>query len=116
MVPGGLVVLKILSLMQLAASAAVLTVAAPAVALDADWRFHGNDAASTKSTSLDQVHRGNIDELTLAWRWVSTDFELAARHAVDAGKNNQAMPLVVNGVLYTSTPLNLVFALDAVTG
>jgi glucose dehydrogenase len=26
------------------------------------------------------------------------------------------MPLVVNGVLYTSTPLNLVFALDAVTG
>ena len=26
------------------------------------------------------------------------------------------MPLVVNGVLYTTTPLNLVFALDAVTG
>jgi quinoprotein glucose dehydrogenase len=86
------------------------------VAPNAEWRFHGHDAGSTKSTPLSQIDRENVDDLTLAWRWVSTDFDIAEQQGVDEGRNNQAMPLMVGGVVYTSTPLNLVFALDAATG
>ncbi len=53
---------------------------------------------------------------TPAWRWVSTDFDIVEQQGVDEGRNDQSMPLMVGGVVYTSTPLNLVFALDAATG
>ncbi|HIG17994.1 MAG TPA: hypothetical protein EYQ31_12320 [Candidatus Handelsmanbacteria bacterium] len=89
---------------------------APPVAPNPEWRFHGHDAGSTKSTPLSQIDRENVDDLTPAWRWVSTDFDIVEQQGVDEGRNDQSMPLMVGGVVYTSTPLNLVFALDAATG
>ncbi|MFP6647231.1 MAG: hypothetical protein VCF24_27255 [Candidatus Latescibacterota bacterium] len=45
--------MKIPLVLPLMVCAVVLPAAAQPVAADGDWRFHGHDAASTKSTSLD---------------------------------------------------------------
>jgi quinoprotein glucose dehydrogenase len=85
-----------------------------------DWRFYGGDAASSKYAPLTQITRENAKSLAVAWVWDSPDEEIVRRI------NNQGVkiwphayetsPLVVNGVLYASTSLSQVAAVDALTG
>ena len=38
-----------------------------------NWRSYGGDQASTKYAPLNQIHKGNVDSLDIAWRWQSID-------------------------------------------
>lgn len=82
-----------------------------------NWTHYGASAASTKFAPLDQIDSTNVDQLRVLWRWRSSDFDIRERETVEVKPvKNVNTPLFVDGVLYTSTPLNLVAALDAVTG
>ena len=70
-----------------------------------DWPLYGRNHANHRYSPLEQIHRGNVAELELAWRF-------------DTGRvgSFQATPIVVDGTMYLSTPFNDVVALDAASG
>jgi quinoprotein glucose dehydrogenase len=90
---------------------AVITLTvAPALgrAQNADWPvYHGNDDHS-HYTTLSQISPANVKRLKVAWIFDTKD--------AFAGSEMQANPIVIDGVLYATTPKLQVIALDAATG
>ena len=69
-----------------------------------DWSsYHGDDTANRHS-ALDQIHRGNVEQLTAQWFFPIHDMRMI-----------EGTPVVVAGVMYV-TAANQVYALDAATG
>lgn len=78
-----------------------------------DWLHHGGDHHSTRYSSADQVNAENVKNLKLAWRWDISEVE---KDAPEKSRSYKSTPLVVNGMIYTITGINVVAALDAGTG
>ena len=86
-------------------------------ATDGQWRSYGGDKGSTKYSPLDQITRDNFSRLEIAWQWESIDADIMARDDFDLQPAKiAATPLMIDGVLYTSTAFSQVAALDAGTG
>ena len=81
-----------------------------------EWRAYGSDNASTKYIPLDQINRDNVKNLQIAWRWNSPDNALVESNPDLWTMVNKATPLMIGNVIYTSTSLNLVAAINAGTG
>src|SRR5215467_11459986 len=64
--------------------------------------------------ALDQIHRGNVEQLKQVWEWKTGEQPLA-EYGTTPGAF-QATPILVGKTLYLSTPYNRVIALDAETG
>jgi quinoprotein glucose dehydrogenase len=79
-----------------------------------DWPFYGGDQAGTKFSPLTDINRDNVNHLAPAWEWATREKALA-----DFGTRPGAFevtPLMIDNVLYFSTPYNRVVALNAETG
>ncbi|HEU4563885.1 MAG TPA: PQQ-binding-like beta-propeller repeat protein [Gemmatimonadaceae bacterium] len=76
-----------------------------AMADSANWPSYGRDYTNQRFSPLAQITPANVNGLSLAWK-----YKTGIPHAFEAS------PVVVNGVMYVSTPLNHVVALDARTG
>src|SRR6516162_10041277 len=80
----------------------------------ADWPYYGGDAGGSRYSPLTQIDRSNIGELKVFWEYHTGD--------ISDGSDNrrksefEATPIVVDGTMYLSTPLNRVVALDPETG
>lgn len=90
-------------------------------ALDGEWPTYAGDLGGTKYSGLSQIDASNFSDLQIAWRWRSADASLdldALReiHPDLSILNFRATPLMVDGVIYTVTPLRQAVALDAGTG
>ncbi len=72
------------------------------------WEIYGGGADNIRYSALDQINRENISALQVAWSYDTGD--------VFPGSEMQCNPIVVNGVLYGTTPKLRVFAVDAATG
>jgi quinoprotein glucose dehydrogenase len=70
-----------------------------------DWRAYLGNTASTHYSVLDQINRGNVAKLQVAWTYETGD-------KGEFQTNN----LIVDGVLYTASPSRNVIALNAATG
>ena len=81
-----------------------------------EWRAYGSDKASTKYVPLDQINKDNVKDLRIVWRWNSPDNALVESNPDLWTMVNESTPLMIGGVIYTSTSLNLVAAINAVTG
>jgi len=81
-------------------------------AANGEWRHYGGDAGQTKYSALDQIDKDNVTKLDVAWVWEAPD------EATTGGKPGafKVTPIFVNGVLYASTGMNLVAAIDPATG
>ena len=79
-------------------------------ALDGEWRFYGGDGGHTQYTGLDQIDRGNVTALQVAWRWK------AENSAAGPFFNFESTPIMIGGILYTTTGASEVAAVDAETG
>lgn len=79
-----------------------------------EWPTYGGDPGGTKYSPLESINRGNVDQLAIAWEWKPGEkpFE---EYGTRPG-NFQNTPLMIDNVLYVSTPYNQVAALDAETG
>src|SRR3954454_12846176 len=75
----------------------------------ADWRTTGGDAGNTRYSYLDQINRANVAQLRVAWTYHTGD-------AAPSGSQIQATPIVVDGIVYTTTPALNVVALNADRG
>ncbi|MEE2636782.1 MAG: pyrroloquinoline quinone-dependent dehydrogenase [Acidobacteriota bacterium] len=90
-------------------------------AVNGEWRSYGADLGSTKYSPLEQIDATNFDDLRVAWRWASPDGALDLDTLREQDRRLsirmfQATPLMVGGVLYISTALHQVAAVDAATG
>ncbi len=81
-----------------------------------DWRSYGSDKASSKYVALDQIRAENVGDLQIAWRWVSVEKEVLDRNPELWSWAYEVTPVTIDGVLYTSTSLSQVAAIDARTG
>ena len=82
-----------------------------------EWPAYAGTSAAARYSPLTQIDRSNAGKLHIAWRWMSPD--MAIKHAdptVGPSFANELTPLMVGGVLYTSTSLSQVAAIDAATG
>jgi len=73
-----------------------------------DWRVYGGSPDHIQYSVLDQINRGNVGRLTVAWQCDSED-----------GFPNSQMectPIVIGGGLFATTPKLRVIALDAASG
>ncbi|MFL5632968.1 MAG: PQQ-binding-like beta-propeller repeat protein, partial [Gemmatimonadaceae bacterium] len=68
------------------------------------------DSGSTHYSPLDQINRGNVAQLRVAWTYHTGDAPPNAHSEI------QASPIIVDGILYTTTPALAVVALRAETG
>ena len=72
---------------------------------DANWLSYGHGYSHHRFSNLDQINRDTVARLVPRWIYqtgISATF--------------QATPLVADGVMYLTTPLNDLVALDAATG
>ena len=71
------------------------------------WPMHGGPD-NIRYSPLTQIHRDNVSSLRVAWTYDSRD--------AFKGSEMQSNPVVVDGMLYATTPTLKVIALDAATG
>ena len=88
----------------------------PAYAQQVEWRHYGADRSHSRFLPLDQVNKKNVKGLKEVWRWESVDAPIARKNRRLGLGPFKPTPLMVGGVLYVSTALSQVAAIDAATG
>jgi alcohol dehydrogenase (cytochrome c)/quinohemoprotein ethanol dehydrogenase len=71
----------------------------------ANWLSHGRTYDEQRFSPLKQIGVANVNTLGLAWAY-----------DLDTGRGQEATPLVVDGVLYSTSAWSKVQAIDAATG
>ena len=79
-----------------------------AQARTANWPVYGGSSANIRYSTLDLITPANVNQLQVAWTYQT--------HDEFPGSEMQSNPIVVDGVLYATTPKLRVVALDAATG
>jgi quinoprotein glucose dehydrogenase len=88
--------------------------AQPGQSRQVEWFTYGADPAGSLYSPADQITPQNVPRLTIAWQWEHGEKPLEAYGTVPFRFENQ--PLMVDDVLYVTTPYNNAAALDAETG
>jgi quinoprotein glucose dehydrogenase len=103
---------------------------------DVEWTHYGGDAGGSKYSPLDEIDRNNVGRQRVAWTTRTGDFDGLSMESTDhvAGSGAdprttgqcaschgstirfETTPLMRDGTLYLSTPINRVIALDPATG
>ncbi|PZX50163.1 pyrroloquinoline quinone-dependent dehydrogenase [Algoriphagus chordae] len=78
--------------------------------------WYGASLANDKFVSLDQINEENFNKLEVAWRWTSVDESIIEQDSTLWTWTNESTPIMIDGILYTSTSLSQVAAIDAKTG
>src|SRR5204863_10135683 len=74
------------------------------------WEVYGGDPAGRKYTALDQINRTNVQRLKPVWIYRCDDMRLQPASTIECN------PIIVDGVMFLTTPGLKVVALDAATG
>jgi len=75
---------------------------------DPNWEVYGGSPENIHYSALGQIDRSNVRDLKLAWTFDSGD--------AFPGSEMECNPIVVDGILYATTPKLRLIALDAATG
>lgn len=74
------------------------------------WASFLGDKEASQYSSLDQINTENVEQLEIAWTFSAGDLIEGARTEI------QVNPIVIDDILYGTTPLKKAFALNARTG
>src|SRR5580765_2529942 len=96
-----------------ACAMAAILVFAQSGSQSAGWQTYAGDAQGRRYSPLTQINANNVSKLRLAWQYGVAD---GSAGSVSAAGRSQAVPIVVRGVLYTSTTRRTIVALDPSTG
>jgi len=77
-----------------------------------DWAHYGNTVGGSRFAALDQINRGNVDQLKVAWSYHTGDVAISDGN----GAEDQLTPLQIGDKVFICTPHNNLIALDADTG
>jgi quinoprotein glucose dehydrogenase len=76
----------------------------------ATWEHYKGSAESIHYSSLTQIDTANVKSLQVAWEYHSGDADTANFSQI------QCNPIIVDGILYGTSPQMKLFAIDAITG
>ena len=76
-----------------------------------NWSAYLGDKASSQSSPLTEINKTNVKDLKIAWTYQTGDADLEENRT-----QIQCNPLIIDGILYGSSPKLKFFALDAATG
>lgn len=77
---------------------------------DTEWRTYAGSKDGNRYSANDELTPANVRQLKVAWTFSSHDKDSANR------SQNQCNPIIVDGIMYASTPKLKLFALDAASG
>lgn len=79
-----------------------------------EWTSVGGDNGNAKFSPLTDINPGNVNQLQVAWQWSHGETQNEQYKTLPG--NFETTPLMIDGVLYVTTPYNNLAALDATTG
>jgi len=79
-----------------------------------EWPNYGNDPGGMRYSPLSQINRQNVARLKVAW--VFHTGEISDGNDGRKRSGFETTPILVDGMLYLTTPFNRVIALDPATG
>jgi quinoprotein glucose dehydrogenase len=74
------------------------------------WTVTGGSKENIRYSTLDQINTSNVNQLQVAWIYHTGDADTVNSSQI------QCNPIIVDGVLYGTSPQLRLFALDAATG
>jgi len=74
------------------------------------WEVYSGDSKGTKYSSLDQINKKNVKDLTVAWTYRTGDMRDAPRTTIECN------PIVIGRKMFITSPGLKVIALDATSG
>jgi quinoprotein glucose dehydrogenase len=83
-------------------------------AAQSEWPTYGHDAGGMRHSPLKQITPANVATLAPAWTYHLRKTKPGANPA--RMQPSQVTPLIVDGLMYITSPYNEVLALDAATG
>jgi alcohol dehydrogenase (cytochrome c) len=101
--------MRVIVVIVIFVAAAVGTVVAqsgPSGGTLANWASYGGTSFAWRYSALDQINTANVKNLAPVWVFQTGEYT----------DGLQSTPIVVDGVMYSSTARNQVFAVDAATG
>ena len=82
-----------------------------------EWTRYGGDPGTTKYAPLDQIDKGNVSRLRVAWQRPAVDATISAKDPkLSYSGNFRATPLMIGGMLYSPNGIGLVEAFHPGTG
>jgi quinoprotein glucose dehydrogenase len=79
-----------------------------------EWLYYGGDQGGMKYSALTDINADNLSHLQIAWQWKHWETPMPEYGTVPGFF--ESTPLMIDGVLYVTTPYNSIAALDAETG
>ena len=79
-----------------------------------NWPSYGGNKAGNRYSPLTQINSGNVKDLQVVWMYDAR--EPADSTTQQRAKEIQCQPIVVDGILYGTTPELKLFAVNAATG
>src|SRR3954468_24502263 len=79
-----------------------------------EWAAYAGDSGGSKYSALKQITRDNVSRLKPAWTFHTGDVSDGTVYPTRSAFENT--PLVIDGVMYITTPFNRLIALEAETG
>ena len=83
---------------------------------DGEWSAYGADKAGSKYSPLDQINKDTVHDVQIVWRQSTIPDAVRQGSTNRPSTQSQNTPLMVDGLLYVSTGLGTVAALDATSG
>jgi quinohemoprotein ethanol dehydrogenase len=83
----------------------------PLFAQEVDWPYYGNDQGNMRYQNIDQINLTTVSQLKPAWT-----FHTGVLPSAQPGLTIEMTPLVVDGVMYVTSGIDDVFALNPTTG
>ena len=75
-----------------------------------NWPVYLGDRNNSHYSPLEEINKGNIDQLSLAWEYKTNDLDPNGMGQI------QCNPLIIDGIMYGSSPQLKIFAVDASNG
>ena len=100
--------ISVLTIILAAASLTVVAVQRAESSKQVEWPYYGGDQGGMKYSPLTDINPENVQRLQIAWQWKHWDAPLEQYDTI-AGPF-ESTPLMIDGVLYVTTPYNNIAA------
>lgn len=83
---------------------------------ESNWKAYDGDKAGSKFSTAPLVTTESVKSMEVAWEWSMPDNQVWKENPDLITWMNQSTPLAIDGVLYSSSPMSFVSAVDGETG
>jgi glucose dehydrogenase len=102
--------------MRIIATILLAGIVAPVAFCQTDWPGYGYDQSGQRYSPLKQIDAGNVSKLRKAWQYGISSDAAGANTATQGPPATEAVPIMVDGMLYTPTVNHSIVALEPESG